>query len=86
MSSEVADKATTRTKEEVGIFVRQAGQSVERKTIHRHVDGGREERSFIEMNPMDIVVIRHDLLNYPTPSSDPLLYTLGSVKDVSLPI
>jgi hypothetical protein len=44
MSSEVADEATTRTKEEVSIFVGQTGQSVERKTIHGHVDGGREER------------------------------------------
>jgi hypothetical protein len=51
--------------------------------------GGRhfhDKRSFIETNPVDVVVIGHDLLNYPIPSSDPLLYTLGSVKDVSLPI
>jgi hypothetical protein len=85
MSSKVADKATTRTKEEVGIFIGQTGQSIECETIHRHIDGGREERSFIEMNPVNVVVIGHKLLNYPIPSSDLLLYTLGSVKEVSLP-
>jgi hypothetical protein len=60
------------------------GQSVERKTVHGHIDGGREERAFIETNPVDVVVIGHDLLNSPIPSSDPLLYTLGSVREVSL--
>jgi hypothetical protein len=85
MSSEVADEATTGTKEEVGIFVGQTGQSIERETVHWHIDRGREERSFIKADPVDVMVIRHDLLNYPTSSSDPLLYTRRSVTEVSLP-
>jgi hypothetical protein len=71
MSSEVADEATTRTKEEVGILVGQTGQSVECETIHGHINGGREERSFIKADPMDIVVIGHDLLNYPNTLQKP---------------
>jgi hypothetical protein len=48
MSSEMTDEATTRTEEEVSIFVGQTGQSIEGEAIHGHVDGGREERSFIK--------------------------------------
>jgi hypothetical protein len=86
MNSEMANEATTGTEEEVGIFVGQTGQSVECKTVHGHVDGGRKESSFIKVDPVDVVVIGHDVLNYPIPSRNPLLYTLGSVKEVSLPI
>jgi hypothetical protein len=80
----MANEAMTSAEEEVGIFIRQMGQGVERKAVHRHIDGGRKERVFIEPNPVDVVVIGHVLLNYPTPSSDPLLYTLRSVREVSL--
>jgi hypothetical protein len=85
MSSEMADEATTRTEEKVGIFVGQTGQSIKGEAINGHIDRGQEERSFIKVDPVDVVVIRHDLLNYPIPSSNPLLYTLRSVKEVSLP-
>jgi hypothetical protein len=60
MSSEMADEATTRTEEEIGIFIRQTGQSIKGEAIHGHINGGREERSFIKTDPMNIVVIRHD--------------------------
>jgi hypothetical protein len=71
VKSEVTDEATTRTKEEVSILIGQTGQSVERETIHGHINRGREERSFIKVDPMDVVVIRHDLLNYPNTLQQP---------------
>jgi hypothetical protein len=84
MSREMANEATTSAEGEVSIFIRQTGQGVERKAVHRHINGGRKERAFIEPNPVDVVVIGHVLLNYPTPSSDPVLYILGSVREISL--
>jgi hypothetical protein len=60
MQSEVANEAMTRTEEEVGIMIRQTRQSVERETIHGHIDGSGEEGLFIKANPVDVMVIGHD--------------------------
>jgi hypothetical protein len=64
----VTDEATTSSEEEIGILLRQSRQGVKRVTVHRHINRSGEERMFIKANPVDVVVIRHDLLNYLTPS------------------
>jgi hypothetical protein len=50
----------------------QTGESIKREAVYQHVNGGREQRMLVEADPMDIMVIRQGLLNYPTPL--PLLY------------
>jgi hypothetical protein len=42
------------------------GESVKHETVHGHMDGGVEERLFVETDPVGIMVIRHGLLNYST--------------------
>jgi hypothetical protein len=44
----------------------QAGQSVKYITIHSHVDGNGENRTSIETDPVDVMVIRHEVLNCST--------------------
>jgi hypothetical protein len=51
-------------KEEVGIRTSQARKGIERCTIDSHEDGGGITRLGEEFNPVDIVVIGHDPLNY----------------------
>jgi hypothetical protein len=65
MSREMANEATTGAEEEVSIFIGQTGQGIKRKAVHRHINGGRKERAFIEPNPVDVVVIGHVLLKLP---------------------
>jgi hypothetical protein len=84
MGSKVTNEATTRAEEQIGVVVRQTGKGVKCETVHRHIDGGRKERLLVESNLVDMVVIRHGLLNYPYPSNDPLPYTCGPVIEVSL--
>jgi hypothetical protein len=80
MSREVTDKASTRAEEQVGIVIVQTRKGVEREAIHGHKDGNGEQRTFIEADPMDVVVIGHGLLNYFNLS----LYMDGTVIEVSL--
>jgi hypothetical protein len=63
MSSEMANKATAQAEEQIGVVLRQMGESVESKTVH----GGREKRSLVKGNPVGMMVIGHGLLNYPKP-------------------
>jgi hypothetical protein len=64
MSGNVTYKTMASHEEEVSIFMGQSGQSVERITVHWHVDGNRETRALIEADPMNVVVIGHGVLNY----------------------
>jgi hypothetical protein len=82
----MADEATTHAKEQVCIIIRTARQSVKHKAINSDGDGSREGRLFIKCNPVGVVIVGHDLLTTQTPSTNPFLYSTGSVKDVSLPI
>jgi hypothetical protein len=56
------DKTSTRRKEQVGIGTSQARQSIERDTVDGRKDQSGETRLREELNPMRIVVIRHDML------------------------
>jgi hypothetical protein len=79
-----ADEAMIRCEEEVGIRTRQTREHIKGGTIYGYENKGREMRLGEEFDPVDVVVIRHDSLNYPTPSNDSHLYTWGIVTEVSL--
>jgi hypothetical protein len=56
-------------------------KGVKREAIHRHEDGSGEQRTLIEADPMDVVVIGHGLLNYSNhPSTSPLIRTERLLK------
>jgi hypothetical protein len=74
----MTDEAMISGEEEISIFMRQLRQSIKCEAIHRHVDRSREQRTFKEPNPMDVVVIRHDSLYYPTPSRMTLSFILST--------
>jgi hypothetical protein len=59
------NETTVSREEEVGIRTGQARKGIERSTIDSHEDGGGKARLGEEFNPVDIVVIGHDPLNYP---------------------
>jgi hypothetical protein len=63
--------------EQVGIVNIQMGESIKRKAVYGDVDGGREQRTLIEADPMDVVVIGHGLLNYSNncPLTSPFIWT-----------
>jgi hypothetical protein len=86
MESCTTYKATSCTEEQVGIIWRKTKQSVECKAVNRNKDGVRENRAFVERDPVGVMEVRHDLLTTQIPSIDPPLYTRDSVKDISLPI
>jgi hypothetical protein len=54
------DEATIGRKEKIGIGTVQTGKGVEGSTIHSNKDGRREAGLREELDPMNIVVIRHD--------------------------
>jgi hypothetical protein len=64
MSCKVTDEASTRAEEQVGIMIIQTRKGVKHEAIHRHENRSGEQRTFIEGDPMDVVVIGHGLLNY----------------------
>jgi hypothetical protein len=84
MHSLEADEATIHCEEEVGIGTRQTRERIKSGTIYGYKNRGREMRLGEEFDPVDVVVIGHVLLNYPTPSNDSHLYTWGTVMEVSL--
>jgi hypothetical protein len=57
MSLDMTDEAATRTEEEVSVVVMQTGESIKCEKVHRHKDGGREQRSLVEGDPVDAMVI-----------------------------
>jgi hypothetical protein len=86
MESGTTDKATTSTKEEVSVVRRETGEGVKGEAVHSNRDRIGEHRTLVESEPMGIVVIGHWRLHYPETSSiNTFLYTLESVKEVSLP-
>jgi hypothetical protein len=80
MSSKMANKAMTSAKEQIHIIIRQM-ERASKVDSHRH--RSREERTFIKLHPVGIVVIGHGTLNY-SQAFPSILYTANSVKDVSL--
>jgi hypothetical protein len=60
----------------------ETGKGVERKAIHWYIHRSREERVFVETNPVDVVVIGHGLLNYSNthPSTSPFILMDGLPK------
>jgi hypothetical protein len=81
MKGVVADEASTRSQEQVGVVLRQVGKGVKGNTIDDHKDQSGEARFMIELNPMSIVVIRHHLLNYSSTPRSSFLYTANSVME-----
>jgi hypothetical protein len=72
------NETTVGREEEIGIRTSQARKGIERNTINGHEDGGGKARLGEELNPVDIVVIGHDPLNYSALSTHPLpLYSRG---------
>jgi hypothetical protein len=62
----------------------QTGESIKCEAVYRHINGGREQRTLVEADPMDVMVIRHGLLNYPTPLHRPsLLYRWDSYRSIT---
>jgi hypothetical protein len=86
MKSGTADEAMPSTEEQIGIIGRETRESIKHKAINHNIDGIGEDRVFIERDPVGVMEVGHDLLTTQIPSTDPFLYTTGSVKDVSLPI
>jgi hypothetical protein len=78
MSGIVTDVAMTRNKEQIRVVLGQSGKGVKGDTINSHNDWSRETRLFIELNPVGVVIVRHDSLNY-FHTLQLLLYTTGSV-------
>jgi hypothetical protein len=60
----IADKTTTRGKEQVSVVIEQMRQGVEGVTINCHEDGSRETRTFKKLNPVGVVIVGHSTLNY----------------------
>jgi hypothetical protein len=60
------DEATIGCKEEIGIGTVQAGKGVEGSAVYSYKDWRGEARLPEELDPMNIVVIGHDSLNYPS--------------------
>jgi hypothetical protein len=58
------------------------GKGIECEAVHGHIDRGREKRPLVEANPVDIVVIRHGLLNYSNthPLTSPFILTEQLLK------
>jgi hypothetical protein len=84
MHSLEADETTIRCEEEIGIGTRQMREHIKGGTIYGYESRGREMRLGEEFDPVDVVVIGHVSLNYPTPSNDSHLYTWGIVTEVLL--
>jgi hypothetical protein len=84
MKSSTANKATSSTEEQIGVIWQKTRKSIECKAINHNIDGIRENGAFIERDPVGVMEVRHDLLTTQIPSTDPFLYTLKSVKEVSL--
>jgi hypothetical protein len=59
----MTDETTIRQEEEISIMVLQTRKSIKHNTIQGHEDRGREQRLFVEGNPVDTMVIGHDSLN-----------------------
>jgi hypothetical protein len=62
-----ADEATIGREEEICIGTGQAGEGVEGSAVYSHKDWRGEARLWEELDPMNIVVIGHASLNYPSP-------------------
>jgi hypothetical protein len=82
----VTNEASTRAEEQVGIVIIQTRKGVEREAIHRHEDRSGEQRTFIEADPMDVVVIGHGLLNYSNKTIHQPLPLYGQNGYRSIPI
>jgi hypothetical protein len=61
------DKTTIGSKEEIGIGTGQTGESIKGSAIDSHKDWRGEAGLREELNPVDVVVIGHASLNYPSP-------------------
>jgi hypothetical protein len=83
MSGIVTDEAMTCNKEQIRVVLRQSGKGVKGDTINGHEDQSRETRLVIELNPVGVVIVKHDSLNY-FHAPQRLLYTTGSVTEESL--
>jgi hypothetical protein len=62
-----ADEVMIGPEEEISVGTVQAGEGVEGSAVYSNKDWRGEARLRKELDPMNIVVIGHDSLNYPSP-------------------
>jgi hypothetical protein len=63
----------------------QTGESIKREAVYGDVNGGREQRTLVEADPMNVMVIQHGLLNYPAPLHRPsLLYGWNGYRSITI--
>jgi hypothetical protein len=85
MNGVATRETTTSTEEQVGIVRGEARQSIKGETINGYGNRSQEGGASLEGIPVGVMVVGHGLLNYSNPFRLPFLYTLKSVKEVSLP-
>jgi hypothetical protein len=78
------DEAAVRGEEQVSIGTSQTRKCVESDTIDGYENRRGKARLREELDPVDVMIIRHMALNYSNLSNDSHLYTGGTVMDVSL--
>jgi hypothetical protein len=60
-------------------------EGIKREAVYGDVNWSREQRLFVEGNPVDVMVIGHGLLNYPTPPHQPVpLYWWNSNRSIAV--
>jgi hypothetical protein len=67
MSFREANETAVRQKAQIGVVVGQTRKGIESDAVQRYKSRGGKQRLFEERDPMDVMVIGHGLLNYPTP-------------------
>jgi hypothetical protein len=67
MSFREAYETAIHQKAQIGVVVGQTRKGVESDAVQRYKSRGGKQRLFEERDPMDVMVIGHGVLNYPTP-------------------
>jgi hypothetical protein len=80
----MAHEAAIGRKEQIRVRISQPGQHVKRYTIHGHKDRDREMRLGKELDPVHIMIIRHEELFYSSLYPSTILYTTCSLQEESL--
>jgi hypothetical protein len=84
MQSVMAHEAAIGRKEQIRVRTSQLGQCIERYTIHGRKDQDRETRLGKELDPVRIMIIRHEGLFYSSLYPSTILYTTCSLQEESL--
>jgi hypothetical protein len=79
-----ADEAMIGSKQQIRVGTGQTRQCVKGYTIHGHKDRGRETGLWEELDPVRVMIVRHNGLFYSSPFSVAPLYTTCSLQEESL--